>query len=524
MQSTSIAFEKTKAFSKAFKDYLQEKEALKDFYQHPPQINYFAQQIALKEKQYSSQQRAILVNTLKKQYQNTNFSPISETLQLLEKENTFTVCTGHQLCLLTGPAYFIYKIITTINLANSLKKQYPQYNFIPFYWLASEDHDFEEVNHLYLFGQKYTWESQQKGAVGRFTTTDMQNFWETISPKLNENVAELPKIYQESKNLAEATRKIVHWLFPNEAIVCIDGDDPQFKATFTHILEDELIHQNTERIINQSNALFAQKGYEAPITPREINLFYLTEQLRQRIIKNGETQWQVLNTDLQFSSTEIKQMLQENPEKFSPNVLMRPLYQETLLPNLAYIGGPAELVYWLPLKPLFDFYQLPMPILMPRNFALYINNIIGKKIQKLQLAPEELFLTEQQLKNDFLQKQGADDFQLREEEQTLITLFAEITQKAKQVDASLEGYVQAEKQKNLDQLKNIEKRIKKALEQKSKTEIDQLQNLKNKLFPEDQLQERVENFLNFYLNNPEWIAQMQNELDPFHHQFYIVYQ
>ncbi|MEO0333515.1 MAG: bacillithiol biosynthesis BshC, partial [Bacteroidota bacterium] len=261
--------------------------------------------------------------------------------------------------------------------------------------------------------------------------------------------------------------------------------------------------------------------YKTQVFPREINLFYLRDGSRQRIVEeNGK--FQVLNTNYTFSEEEILQELEEYPERFSPNVILRPLYQEVILPNLAYIGGPSELSYWLQLKPIFDHYKIAFPILMPRNFALVINKTNAKKLQKVEIPIEDLFLDTQSLVKKFVEDNAEANISLKEEKAALAQVFEKIKEKARAVDGSLEGFIGSEANGSFKSLSNIEKRLKKAEEQNQETSVKQLEGLKEKLFPGGSLQERKENFLNFYINNPSFIEELLEVLSPFDFQFHIL--
>ena len=383
--------------------------------------------------------------------------------------------------------------------------------------MASEDHDFAEINHFNLFGNQYTWETAQEGAVGRFSTGDMDQILQVIP--------ELPQFFQDAygqgQTLAQATRHIVNELFGDSGLIVVDADHPKLKQQFIPIIQDELAHHHTNALVQKSSEKMLQMGYKTLVTPREINLFYLTDETRRRLVKK-DGRYEVLGTDISFSAKEIKSLLDKHPECFSPNVVLRTLYQETILPNLAYIGGPGELSYWLQFKSTFDHYNVPFPVLLPRNCALIINKGQMKKINKLELQVDDLFLQAPALKTTFINRTAEQLLDLNRERELLEKLFMLIIDKAQQVDGSLAGYVRAEESKMRKILEHIEKRLKKAEEQKQETSIKQLMTLKDKLFPQGGLQERHDNFLNFYLNNPQFIMELQEHLDPFDLRFHIL--
>lgn len=511
MESYCMEFEKTNTFSQIFLDYINRDEKLKPFYHLYPNIENFARQIELK-KNFKPHQRQVLAQALQNQYSHLKEIP-QDQIDLLAQENTFTVTTGHQLSLFTGPLYFVFKIITTINLANELKKNYPDYNFVPVYWMATEDHDFEEINHFHLFGKKFEWQSEQKGAVGRFKTEGIEQIFAQIS----EQLPLFEAAYLENANLANATRQLVNELFGKYGLVCIDGDDRLLKSQFEMITFEEIYKKNSFRLVNETNAKLSELKYPIQVNPREINFFYLEDGLRERIVVNEEEDvFEVLNSDLKFDTKLLLEHILGNyPERFSPNVILRPLYQETILPNLAYIGGPGELAYWLQLKSIFDFYETPFPFLFPRNFGMLLNQANLKKMEKLNLSKEAIFQSEQVLKENFVQQNSQNEINLDTELTAIEQIFKTISQKAMLADKSLEGFVGAEAQKTFKSIETIQKRLKKAEESKLETELKQIAGLKEKLFPNHTLQERHDNILNFLINQPDLIDKLMQQFEPF---------
>jgi bacillithiol synthase len=523
MNIQQIDFEQTNAFSPLFLDYILGNEKLKPFYGLFPSAQNFQRQIDHKKSSpigTNAHSRQVLQQVLVKQYQNIAHKP-SQQIELLTNPNTFTVTTGHQLSLFTGPLYFIFKIITTINLARELKNLYPQYNFVPIYWQASEDHDFAEINHFHLFGKTFTWQSEQTGAVGRFKTEGLAQIFE----ELNDKLPLFEQAYLQNDNLAEATRYLVNELFGKYGLVCLDGDDRDLKALFAEVISAEFFPQSAKtsfELVKETSQSLEDQGYKAQVNPREINFFYLENGLRERFVLAEDKEiFEVLNTEKQFHFEEIKQLIAQEPEKFSPNVILRPLYQEYILPNLAYIGGPGELAYWLQLKRVFDKYEVPFPILMPRNFGMLLNKANSKKINKLGISIQDLFLNEQALKEKFVQTNTQNQLDLTAETAQISANFNQVIEKAILIDKTLEGFVGAELQKTLKSLENIEKRLKKAEEQKLETEIKQLLGLKEKLFPQGELQERYDNILNFYLNQPDLIDMFLEKYNSFEFKMYI---
>lgn len=494
-------------------DYLDKKPAVNDFYTTYPSVENSFQAIQ-QQANFGLEKRETLVAVLDKQYKNL---PEKPDFQCLLDAKTFTVTTGHQLNIFTGPLYVIYKIVTIINLAKELKTAYPEYNFVPVYWMATEDHDFAEIASFHLFGKKYTWEGEKKGAVGRLDPKDLEG----VLSELTESIPLFEKPYREYTTLADAVRCYMNELFGSQGLVCIDADDADLKRQFLPIVKDELLNQTSVRLVNETTAQLASLGYHTPVNARNINLFYLVDGLRERIVK-AEDRYTVLNSDISFSQEEILQEAESHPERFSPNVVLRPIYEEIVLPNLAYIGGPSELPYWMQLKSAFDYFKIPFPMLIPRNFALYINAGNKKKMEKLGLNLEELFLDEFSLRKSFVEKKSENNLTLSDEKASFDELFNSIVAKALAVDKSMEGAVNAERAKLFNSFENLEKRIKKAEERNHETEITQLLALKSKLFPGGNLQERHENFLNYYLNDPDFLNKLLETFKPLDFRFNVL--
>jgi bacillithiol synthase len=516
MRTAHIDLKDTNHFSSLFLDYLNQDQKVRGLYDLFPSIENFEKQIEAKS--FSKEKRTILKNTLIRQYEGFHLSPFTEeNILTLAEENSFTVTTGHQLNIFTGPLYFIFKIITIINLAKELREKYPQYNFVPVYWMHTEDHDFAEISYFNLFSKKYKWETDQRGAAGRFRTEGME--------KLLQQIPELPAFFEEAymgqRNLGAAHRYIVNELFGKEGLVILDSDDADLKAEFRSVIKDDLLKHTASNLLLNSNKEIEQLGYKVQVNPREINFFYLDGDIRERIVKEGDG-YKVLNTSLTFNKEQLFQLIEMNPEKFSANVVTRPLYQECILPNLAYIGGPGELAYWLQYKVMFAHYNIPFPILMPRNFAMIINKNLDKKIQKLGLSDTDLFENENELKRKFIAEQEGAAFNFEEEQELFDELFEKLQQKLSAADKTLEGFVLAEKQKALKIIEGIEKRAKRSSEDKLKVETDQILNIKSKLFPDGSLQEREDNFLNFFINDPAFIDKLKTSLDPFDFRFHIL--
>ncbi|WP_158962616.1 bacillithiol biosynthesis cysteine-adding enzyme BshC [Myroides fluvii] len=527
MTVPNITFQNAGYFSKLMVDYLNQAEKLKPLYQHFPTIANFKLQIEAKQQHFSLEKRSILYRALVEQYKNIPSSLATEqNLALLQEEHTFTITTGHQLNLFTGPLYFLYKIVSTINLTLELKQHYPAYNFVPVYWMATEDHDFEEINHFYFQDKKICWDQESKGPVGRLSTATLDKVFDVFKGQLNagDHAKKLKTLFEESylkhDNLADATRYLANALFESYGLVIVDGDDTSLKSLFAPAVQQELLQQNAIREVEKTYAIL--QDYFVQVTPRDINLFYIQDKLRERIIWE-DNRYKINNTTLSFSREEILQELHNHPERFSPNVILRPLYQETILPNLCYIGGGGELAYWLQLKPVFDLHQVDFPMLLLRNSVLLATEKQVKKLDKLQLTWSEVFTPAATL----LQQKSAElsdvTFDFETQRQILQAQFDQLRKIAQQTDASFIGAVNAQEKKQMKGLHNLEKRLQKAERKKNKEILDRIMAIQLELFPKHSLQERYYNFAQFYQEaGDELIEKLFQQLKPLEQKFDIL--
>jgi bacillithiol biosynthesis cysteine-adding enzyme BshC len=527
MPTDCISYQTSGYFSKLIQDYLDQKSELQPLYNHFPTLENFEKQILEKQANFDNTNRIPLVETLKKQYENIEISDSTkQNIGLLALPNTFTITTGHQLNLFSGPLYFLYKIISTINLTKELKAKYPTNNFVPIYWMATEDHDFEEINYFNFKGKKFHWNKESTGPVGRLSTEGLADFFEIYAQELGTttNAKAIKKLFQDAylnhTNLADATRHLANALFGAYGLVILDADDAGLKQSFIPFAKEELLHQSSHKLVLETAEKL--KNYTVQVNPREINLFYIEDNLRQRIILENKI-YKVNNTKIEFSEAEILALLESNPEKFSPNVIMRPLYQEVILPNLCYIGGGGEIAYWLELKSYFDAVNITFPMLLVRNSVLIATEKQAKKADKLKLTWKDLFQKQAHLINEKVELLSEFPIDLSIQKEHLKNQFHYLHSLVHQTDKSFNGAVKAQEAKQLRGLENLERRLLKAQKRKHSEELERITNLQNELFPNHSLQERQANFSEFYLENgANLIPKLIHQLKPLEKTFEIV--
>ena len=528
MPTDCISYQKSGYFTKLIVDYLAEKTELKSLYNRFPTLENFKSQLEEKAQNYPLENRKSLVSALENQYKGFQISAATTTnISLLSNSKTFTITTGHQLNLFTGPLYFLYKIVSTITLCDTLKKEYPIYDFVPIYWMATEDHDFEEINHFNFKNAKINWNKESHGPVGRFSTEGLAAVLEVFTSELGigVNASYLNELFENSylkhNNLADATRFLANQLFGDKGLVILDGDDKTLKHLFIPFVKNELTNKTSFKKVTETNSLL-QTNYEIQVNPREINLFYIEDNLRQRILFENN-QFKVNNTKLAFSEKEILELVENHPEKFSPNVILRPLYEEIVLPNLCYIGGAGEISYWLQLQSVFEANTVTFPILLVRNSVLLVTEKQLKKADKLNLSWADLFSNQQELFTEKTKEFSKFNLDFSEQKEKLKQQFEKLLLIANETDKSFIGAVKAQQTKQIKGLENLEKRLLKAEKRVHAEKLEQVILLQNELFPNQGLQERKVNFSEFYLDvNGKLIEKLFQQLNPLEPYFTII--
>lgn len=526
MSNNFIPYKETGYFSKLICDYLEEKKILHPFYNRFPALENFKKQIEEKSQNYPSEIRGILSERIKIQYGTIPLSEAtSRNIELLKNKGTFTITTGHQLNLFSGPLYFFYKIFSVINLCEKLKTGYPGFDFVPVFWMATEDHDFEEINHFHFHNKKISWNREAAGAVGELSTEGLDRIYEDLKTRFRkgENTAWLLKLFSDAylqhKNLADATRFLVNSLFSEYGLVILDGNDPELKKLFSPFAKKELLEKTGFRTISETTSKLVDAGYQEQVFPREINLFYLKKNLRERLLEKDGI-FYVNQTGISFSEEELIAELKEHPERFSPNALLRPLYQEIILPNLCYIGGGGELAYWFQLKDFFEEMKITFPVLLLRNSALLIAGKTFSKLEKLNLSLPKIFLPQQQLINQYTCRISDIEIDFTPQKNFLQKQFEDLYRLAEKTDKSFLGAVAAQEKKQLNGLENLEKRLLRAQRRKLSDQLKRVTDLQDLLFPHQSLQERYSNFSEFYSQcGPGFFSQIKESLNPLQPDF-----
>lgn len=508
-----IPYSQTGFFSKTVTDYVQGNSLLQPFYKHPVSVEGIKAAIA--ERRNFATNRTLLVTELKKQYSAVAVSEkVHGNIEKLLSENTFTITTAHQPNIFTGHLYFIYKILHAVKLAEFLSTEIAGCNFIPVYYMGSEDADLDELGYVIVNGIKYEWHTKQTGAVGRMKVDKaLVKLINDISGQVLVQpfgaaiINLLYQCYTEGATIEQATFSFVHELFKDYGVVVLLPDNAALKAAFAPVIEKELKENFSHKAVAATMQQFPQE-YKVQAAGREINLFWLEDGSRERIVEE-DGKLIIQNTTTDFSKEEIKKVLQQKPQHFSPNVILRPVFQETILPNIAFIGGGGELAYWLELKKVFEAVNVPYPVLVLRNSFLVAEEKYTLLAAKLGFTLTDLFQPENDLLNTLVKKETALQLSLEKEITAMQDLYNRLQQISGAVDKTLATHTAALQTKALKKIEGLQQKMLRAEKRKFEAQQRQLQQLKANLFPKNSLQERTENVIPFYA---KWGKQFINVL------------
>ncbi len=496
-----LPYKDTGYFSRLITDYLDQSDSLKPFYAWPVSESGFASAIAARE-QFPTD-RKLLVEVLRQQYSTLPVSAeVNENIKRLEATETFTITTAHQPAIFTGHLYFIYKILHAVKLAEDMSVRFPAKKFVPVFYMGSEDADLDELGHIYLGREKITWDTKQKGAVGRMRVDGLEKILENIGaeigtlPFATELLVLLKECYENSPDIQTATLKIIHALFGRFGVVVLIADDPGLKAGMKSVFADDLFRQLPHKLTKETIEKW-ETLYDPQAKPRETNLFYLQGDIRERIDIKGDG-FVVNGTNLHFTKESITNEMDEHPDRFSPNVILRGLYQATILPDIAFVGGGGETAYWLELKNLFDHYQVPFPVLVLRNSFLLIKDPWKAKMRKAGLSFDTVFQKEEILLEEEVRSTSTNQLDLAQELAALQVWYDNVKAVATGVDNTLGDHVESLRSKSVKGIEELEKKIVRAEKRNFEEVRRKIREVREALFPFDALQERIENFIPWY--------------------------
>ncbi len=505
--------------------YIQQNSTLDPYIAHKPVITSFPD--AIQKRKKKPVDRQLLLSVLKKQYDQMGISlPVTD--QVVLDENTFTITTAHQPTLLTGPVYHIYKIASAINLARQLNSTFSDQHFIPLFVVGGEDHDWQEINHLHLFGRTYEWKREASGACGRLNLEGLDTLIDEVA-ELFSNTShgnDIKHLFTDcltgAENYGQFHQRLIQKLFGYQGLVVLNMDDVELKRAFIPLMEKEIKEQFSFQYVTETQKSLAKAGYKPQAFCRELNLFYMGEGTRERL-DIEEDHYISVDSGIRYTERALLEELHNHPEHFSPNVILRPLYQELILPNVAFVGGGGEIAYWLERKSQFEASDIPFPILIRRNSFMIIDEATNDGMHKTGIRWNDLLPDYDSVVKHYISKHSKADIEVTDELNMLKAAYQSLEEKAALIDPTLSKAIQAEEQRQLKQFEQLGSRLMRAEKQQQDITLKRIAKLKDKLFPEEGLQERYENFLPYYSQRgPKWIETIIEHSNPLESKFTIL--
>jgi uncharacterized protein YllA (UPF0747 family) len=490
-------------------DYSSGNALLQPFYRYPVQQPSFEKIIA--ERKQHAVNRAVLVAHLRQQYAATTASKaVLNNIELLGQDTTFTVTTGQQPGLFGGPLYVWYKTVSCILLCRKLKAQFPQYDFVPVFWVASEDHDFAEVNNTWLgFGNHAAYDGHFTSAVGRHV---MGGNIGNLAGATGANL--LRSHYAAGNHWGQAFIALLNDLFGPEGLVVLDADALALKQLFIPTLLAEAVEGKSFALLAGQAQKLEAMGYKAQLAPREINLFYLTNEARTRLVKTSAGEWGLAEGGKTWAEAQLRDEIQAHPERFSPNAALRPVYQESILPNLCYVGGWGEIAYWLELLPVFSLYNTFYPLVLPRVSALLVTQQQQADMAALGLGLLDLMLPEVALREKMILRHW-NNAALNDAFYDIDIQLSLIAQSVAALDAGQSRNVLGQQARMRKFYGRLQKKLIRRLAQRHPEWAAPAIGLKNAIQPDGTVQERLLNWAAFASRNPHaLVQQLLAQLDP----------
>jgi bacillithiol biosynthesis cysteine-adding enzyme BshC len=389
----TISFEQSAFYSKQVIDYLKGKPELQPFYAYSPDLSGIKQ--CSENRTFGATQRKVLVDQLHAHYTQSGIQlhvtdKVHQQLEALNQSTTFTVTTGHQLCVLGGPLFVLAKAMHVIRLADELNAANDGKKYVPVFWLAGEDHDFDEIKSVHIAHSTLEWKIQANDTpVGRLPITGLNELLKHIPQATDSQLGQLMEKYTKDGNLAHATTRLLHYLFGEYGLVIINPDAAEFKRAHMPAMKADILRNTFWEAIQSTNSELSKQYRKLQVSGRAINHFYITPDNKRCLLTREGSYYSVAGTSLKFTASELEEEIHAHPDRFSPNVVMRPVYQETILPNIAYVGGPAEVSYWLQLRGVFEAAGVPMPVVLLRNSFILISAGDMRKLKKLRMGIED---------------------------------------------------------------------------------------------------------------------------------------
>ncbi len=457
-----------------------------------------------------------------------------KNIQKLNAENSLAVVGGQQAGLLTGPLLVIYKCISTIQLAKQAEKEL-NIPVVPIFWIAGEDHDMDEINHVMVPKNNTAKKVSLKSASSVKSSASLWE-WnrEEVRPWLKEVfrsfgetaytsdlLAETERILNESDSIVTFFAKLLSKWFSEEGLIVLDSGDPGFKKLQSTMLKEMIVHNSEiDNAFNVQTEELCRSGYSAPIEVQENNahLFYTKNQERILLYRD-QNGFSSKEKDFTISESELLEEAIKHPEKFSNNVVTRPLMQEFLLPVLSFVAGPGEIAYWAALGKVFSQFNRMMPILTPRLSFTLVTAGVNELLHSKKLTVKQVLEngTDGYKREWFASNRPIETFETVQSVKAEFTAsYEKLIKLAEDIDSKLLPVADQNMKRILSEIDYMENKLEQRVRKKVKEPLAEFDEIMLQLKPTGILQERVWNIYQFVNEEGSYLV---NKLVQYPYQF-----
>ncbi len=498
-------------FTDFFQDYITDHQKLSAYFEADPFSDKDIEKVFQSFKFQNDRHKTV---ELLKEY-NSGFGAGGQTIRFIEKlgkEDAVAVVTGQQLTLYGGPLFTVYKVLTAIHLARSWEEKFDR-PCVPVFWMADEDHDYDEIAQIGLpmrdDHQKVVLQSSSQTEC-RVSKIELDDNFSSFRKKVIENQfdtdftdqlwRQLDQFYKEGNTVGKAFGELLLSLFEDYGLILAGSAHPSIKSHLSSAMVESV--RNTEEqfqsLKSQTESLIAD-GYHGQVHLQHSNLFWIDDDGNRVKLSYENNTWSEDNSGYKWSSDELVKVIEDQPERFSPNVFLRPVMQNKLLPAFAYVSGPSETAYHAQMKRFFADFGLKMPVLIPRFSITLMESGIDRIFGKLPFDFSEYDNRIEDLESQFVEQTDTIDIEaiFKDWKEKVEEISQPKTEEIKEIDPTLEGSSEKAESIFFSELDKLKGKVYRSVKDQEKTQLKRIQKIKNNLFPNGNFQEREVAFIYF---------------------------
>ena len=499
-------------FSKLFKHYTSGDGSINDFFETPPaRSESVAESISSFRFQGDREVSVSMLESFNEAYLDSEITKAQ--IERIKNNDSLTVVTGQQVTLFGGPLYTVYKTITAILYSKRLERETNR-PVVPVFWIADEDHDIDEVSSVVLPDSHDTTKiafSHKSYDVAPPASTielgdELNNVWNQLNDALDQTdfsarlMDDIRACYRSDTTFGESFSKLLMTYFGKHGLLIAGSLNSDVKTSCKHLLKTAVTSQKdiTEALDDTTYAL-KEAGYHDQVQVQPSNLFYITESGERIKLQFADDAWSIPGK--KWTEEELLSSIESQPENFSPNVFLRPILQDYILPVAAYVGGPGEIAYYAQMKRFYKCFGFKMPIILPRFSITLFESAIDRILEKLPFEWQTYRNRIEDLEKEFVEKTESVDI-----EKLFGIWRSQIDELSRakrdeigEVDPSLKGSVGKAKATYFSELDKLKGKVYRSVKEQENVQLDRIKRIKNNLFPNGNLQEREVAFI-YYMN------------------------